>query len=220
MQTVIEGKPAFSFLKVALEPGESIMAESEAMSSMAAELDMTAKFNGGLFIGLIKKYLGNESLFINEFTNNTSSAKSLTLVQPTPGDIMIKELKEGDVYYLQPGAFLASEKGVKISIAWAGIGSLIGGEGLFRLKATGNGKLIFGAYGGLIEKDIDGDYIVDTGHLVSYDPSITISVQMAGGIISSIMGGEGIVMRLSGKGRIVMQTRNLGSLVTWINRQL
>lgn len=220
MQTVIEGKPAFSFLKVALEPGESIFAESEAMSTMAAELDMNARFNGGLLMGIVKKYLGNESLFVNEFTNNTSSVKSLTLVQPTPGDIMIKELKEGDVYYLQPGAFLASEKGVNISISWAGIGSLIGGEGLFRLKATGSGKLIFGAYGGLVEKEIDGEYIVDTGHLVSYDPGINISVQMAGGLLSSIMGGEGIVMRLSGKGKIIVQTRSLGSLVGWINRQL
>jgi uncharacterized protein (TIGR00266 family) len=220
MKTVIEGKPAFSFLKVELEPNETIIAESDAMSSMASELDMSAKFNGGLFIGLVKKYLGNESLFVNEFTNNTASTKTLTLVQATPGDIMIKELKEGDIYYLQPGSFLASEKGVKIDISWAGIGSFIGGEGLFRLKASGSGKLIFGAYGGLVEKEIDGDYIVDTGHLVSYDPSITINIQLAGGVVSSLMSGEGIVMRLNGKGKIVMQTRNLGSLVTWINRQL
>lgn len=220
MNTKIEGKPAFSYISIELSPGETIVAESDAMSSMSAELDMKAKFNGGLFQGLLRKYLGKESLFINEFTNNTQVVKNITLVQPTPGDVMCKELCKGDVYFLQAGAYIASESTVKVGLSWAGIGSFIGGEGLFRLKAMGSGKLFFGAYGGLIEKEVDGDYIVDTGHLVSYDPSIKISVQLAGGIISSLTSGEGIVMRLNGKGKIIMQTRNISSMTTWINRNI
>ena len=220
MNTKIEGRPAFSYIKVELNPGESIMAESDAMATMAAEIDMKAMLNGGFFTGLVKKYLGNESLFVNKFTNNTQTPKSMTLVQPTPGDIMSKELVQGEIYYLQSGAYIASDPSINISVSWAGFGSWIGGEGLFRLKATGPGKLFFGAYGGLLEKEVDGDFIVDTGHLVSYEPSLTISAQLAGGIISSLTSGEGIVMRLNGRGKIVIQTRNVGSLTTWINRYL
>ena len=220
MNTKIEGRPAFSYITVELNPGESIMAESDAMSTMAAEIDMKALLNGGFFTGLVKKYLGNESLFVNKFTNNTQSPKTLTLVQPTPGDIMSKELGAGEIYYLQSGAYIASDPSINISVSWAGFGSWIGGEGLFRLKATGPRKLFFGAYGGLLEKEVDGDFLVDTGHLVSYEPSLTISAQLAGGIISSLTSGEGIVMRLTGRGKIVIQTRNVGSLTTWINRYL
>jgi uncharacterized protein (AIM24 family) len=54
MNTAIEGRPAFAHMHVDLDPGESIIAESDAMSSMSADLDMTAKFNGGFFSGLCK----------------------------------------------------------------------------------------------------------------------------------------------------------------------
>jgi hypothetical protein len=35
---------------------DSIVAESDAMSSMAADLDMNAKFNGGFFSGCLRNF--------------------------------------------------------------------------------------------------------------------------------------------------------------------
>jgi uncharacterized protein (TIGR00266 family) len=165
MKVTIEGKPVFAHVAIELEPGESFVAESDAMSSMSAELDMTAELNGGLASGILKKYLGGESLFINRFTNNTNQTLSLHLSQATPGDIEVKELN-GDSYCIQQGSYIASDPGVKLGLKWAGIGSFIGGEGLFKLEVSGNGKVIFGAYGGIVEKEINGEYIVDSGHLV------------------------------------------------------
>jgi uncharacterized protein (TIGR00266 family) len=220
MRIETEGKPAFAYVKVALEPGETIITESDAMSSMSAELDLKAKFNGGFFIGLAKKFLGGESLFINHFTNNTNQTLFLDLTQATPGDIEIKELDGTRSYCIQKGAYIASEQGVKLGVKWAGLGSLIGGEGLFKLVVSGHGKVIFGAYGGILEKEIDGEYIVDTGHLVAYEPEMKLKPQLAGGIFSSLFGGEGFVTRVEGKGKIYIQTRNISGLVSWINRQL
>jgi uncharacterized protein (TIGR00266 family) len=220
MRIETEGKPAFAYVKVALEPGETIITESDAMSSMSAELDLKAKFNGGFFIGLAKKFLGGESLFVNHFTNNTSQTLFLDLTQATPGDIEIKELDGTRSYCIQKGAYIASEQGVKLGVKWAGLGSLIGGEGLFKLVVSGHGKVIFGAYGGILEKEIDGEYIVDTGHLVAYEPEMKLKPQLAGGIFSSLFGGEGFVTRVEGKGKIYIQTRNISGLVSWINRQL
>ncbi|WP_136667178.1 TIGR00266 family protein [Flavobacterium sp. H122] len=220
MRIKTEGKPAFAYVKVELEPGETIIAESDAMSSMSAELDLKAKFNGGFFIGLAKKYLGGESLFVNHYTNNTNQPLSLHLTQATPGDIEIKELDDTRSYCIQKGAYIASEKGVKLGVKWAGFGSLIGGEGLFKLVVSGNGRVVFGAYGGILEKEIDGEYIVDTGHLVAYEPEMKLKPQLAGGVFSSLFGGEGFVTRVEGKGKIYIQTRNISGLVSWINRQL
>ena len=78
MEAKIEGGPSFSYVHVDLAPGESLTAESDAMSSMAADLDMKARFNGGFFSGLVKKFLGGESLFVNEFSNNTKEAIHLS----------------------------------------------------------------------------------------------------------------------------------------------
>ena len=79
MQSTIEGAPAFAYINVDLEPGETVIAESNAMSSMAADLDMAAKFNGGFFGGLAKAFLGGESLFVNHFTNNTTGTRRVSI---------------------------------------------------------------------------------------------------------------------------------------------
>jgi uncharacterized protein (TIGR00266 family) len=122
--------------------------------------------------------------------------------------------------FMQPGSYIASEPGVKLSLSWAGFASWIGGEGLFRLKAGGTGRVWFGGYGGIFEREIDGPFIVDTGHLLAYEPSLNMSVALPGGIFSSFFGGEGLVSRLNGKGKIYLQSRNMDGLASWTNKYL
>ena len=221
MKSEIKGQPSFCYIHVDLEPGESVIAESDAMASMAAELDMETSFNGGFFSGLLKKFLGGESLFINKFTNNTDSSKRVTLVQATPGEVREVQLSDSDPgICLQPGAYVCSTPGIKLGIKWVGFGSFIGREGLFKLMITGSGTLWYGAYGGLFEREIDGEFIVDTAHLVAYQPSMKLKVQLAGGIIASFLGGEGLVTRVEGKGKITLQSRSLSGLAGWVNPRL
>ncbi len=217
MESEIIGKPAFAYVNVVLAPGESLVAQPDAMSSMDADLDLQAKLNGGILGGLLRKYLGGESLFINHFTNNTGAARRLTLVQKTPGDVDCVDLN-GDTIYFQPGAYLCSTPGVQLSLKWAGLASFIGGEGLFKLKLTGTGRVWYGCYGALLEKEVDGEVIVDSSHLVAYRDGIRLKVQLSGGIFSSFFSGEGLVTRVEGKGRIVIQTRSISGLAKWINR--
>ena len=137
MQSSIEGGPSFSHIHVDLEPGESVRAEADAMSSMSADLDMVARFNGGFFSGLMKKFLGGESLFVNDFINQTSSTRRVTLVQGTPGEIREIQLK-GEEFCLQPGAYVASTTDLKLGIKWAGLRSWFAREGLFKLSVKGH----------------------------------------------------------------------------------
>ena len=39
MQSKIEGGPAFAYINIDLDPGETVIGESDAMSSMSADLD-------------------------------------------------------------------------------------------------------------------------------------------------------------------------------------
>jgi uncharacterized protein (TIGR00266 family) len=219
MNTIIEGRPSFAHLHVDLDPGESIIAESDAMASMAADLDMSAKFNGGFVSGLCKKFLGGESLFVNHFTNNTDGPRRVTLVQATPGDLGVIQLN-GNAMCLQPGAYIASTPGIKLGLRWAGLASAIGREGLFKLLVSGTGTVWYGAYGALLEKPVDGEFIVDSSHLVIYEPQLKLKVQLAGGVFSSFFGGEGLVTRVNGSGNIVIQTRSLDGLKNWLNPRL
>jgi len=217
MEAETRDRPSFANMKVDLNAGDRIIAESDAMASMSSSISMTTRWNGGCFGAFAKRIFGGETLFVNEFT--TASQGELVLTQPMPGDIECIELK-GNTLFLQPGAFLACEPGVNLGLGWAGIASFVGGEGLFRLKVSGNGKIWFGAYGGIFAKEVEGEYVVDTGHLVAYEPSISIRMGMAGGIFSSFFSGEGLVTRVTGPGRIYMQSRSLDGLAAWTNGQI
>lgn len=216
MKGDIKGSFAFSYVDVELQPGETLITESDAMSSMDPEIDLQATFNGGLFSAILKKFLGGETLFISKFTNNTSTPRKLTIVQPTPGEIRCADLNN-EVLNLQPGAFIASDEGVRLGLRWAGLVSFIAREGLFKLQVSGTGKVWYGAYGALVDKEIDGEYIVDTSHLVAYEPGIKLKLQLAGGIFSSFFGGEGLVTRVTGKGKITVQSRSISGLTSWLN---
>ncbi len=219
MKAQIDGSPSFAHIHIDLEPGESILVEPDAMASMSAELEMTTRFNGGFFKGLIKKFLGGESLFINEFKNPTNTTQRLTLTQPTPGNIVELDLNNSSLC-LQPGAFIAGTSGLNLGIKYAGISSFLAKEGLFKIEISGTGKLFYGAYGGILEKQVNGEYIVDSGHLVGYEPHMKLKVKLAGGLISSFTSGEGIVTKVEGTGKIILQTRSLEGLADWINPYL
>jgi uncharacterized protein (TIGR00266 family) len=216
MEAKINGGPAFAHIDVEIGPNETIIAESDAMSHMDVDVSMKPKLNGGFFSAIAKKFLGGESFFINEFTNKTNKTVHLSLVQSTPGEIKAMPLN-GQTIFLQPGAYVASTPGLKLGVGWAGFVSGISREGFFRLKVSGKGTLFYGAYGALIEREMDGETIVDTSHLVAYAPSVKLKLQLAGGIFSSFFGGEGLVTRLEGRGKYVIQTRSISGLASWIN---
>lgn len=220
MQTDVRFRPSFATVFVTLMPGESLVAEADAMASMSTHIDMTTRWNGGFFKAILRRLFGGETLFVNEFScPKSQSSVDLVLTQPTPGDIQSLELK-GNVMYLQRGAYIASTPGVTLGLGWAGLASWFGGEGLFRLRVSGTGTVWFGGYGGVFEKTVNGEYVVDTGHLLAYEPTLSMSVGLSGGIFSSFFGGEGFVSRIRGQGKIYMQSRSLDGLAAWTNGHL
>ena len=216
MKSQVVGSPSFAYVHVDLSPGESIFAESGAMASMSSRMDLKAVLNGSFLSALAKKFLTKESFFISKYTNNTENPMRVTLVQPTPGDIREIDLQDSGIFF-QSGAYLAGTAGVKIKAKWAGFRSMIAREGLFRLFANGNGKVWYGGYGGIVDREIDGEYIVDSSHLLAYEPGLKMRIQLAGGFFSSLFGGEGFVIRLIGKGMAQVQTRSLQGLASWLN---
>jgi uncharacterized protein (TIGR00266 family) len=217
MDAEIRNKPSFANVLVKLSAGESIVAEADAMASMSSTINIKTKWSGGPMKAILRRIFGGESMFVNVFS--TDSAGEIVLTQPFPGDMVCLELNNTTMY-LQPGAFLACEPGVKLGLGWAGVKMLIAREGLFRLKVSGSGKVWFGAYGGIFTRDIDEEFTVDSGHLVAYEPTIKIRVGMVGSLLTSLLSGEGLVTKVSGPGKVYMQSRSFGGLAAWANAHL
>lgn len=214
----IRNRPSFANIRIQLQPGESIIAEADAMASMSPNIEMRTKVNGGFMGGMARKFLGGESFFVNEFSS-PSGRGEVILTQAFPGDMQAIELR-GNSLYLQPGAYIASEPTVQLGTGYAGFGSFIAGQGLFRLQVSGHGKVFIGGYGSIFVREIDQEYVVDSGHLVAYEPTVGVRAGLAGGIFSSFFSGEGIVTRLTGPGRVYMQSRAVAGLVSWTNAHL
>ena len=85
---------------------------------------------------------------------------------------------------------------------------------------SGHGKVWLEGYGGIYTRDIQQEYVVDTGHILAYEPTLNLSVGLSGGIFSSFFGGEGFVSRMKGQGRVYLQSRSIEGLAQWTNRQL
>lgn len=220
MKSEIRYRPAFASIFLELEGQDHLIAETNAMASMSSKITFDTRPAGSFFTGLCRWLGGGESFFVNDFSVSDGSSAELVLTRNTPGDIACLEL-DGKEMFFQPGAFIACTPEIKIGTQFAGFKSFIAREGLFRLRVSGRGKVWFGAFGGLIEKEIRGEYIVDTAHLVAYEPQISLNIQTASsGLFSSFFSGEGLVSRLQGEGKIYLQSRSLNGLAGWINPKL
>ena len=222
MRVALEQGPAFTLARVALERGESVRAETGAMVSMSGGVDVATKMQGGFLSSLARSVLTSESFFQNTFTA-TRAAGEVTFAPSLPGDIRLREM-HGDSMILQSGAYLASDQAITIETKWGGSRSFFAREGLFLLRASGTGPLLFCSYGAIVEVDVPPEgYVVDTGHVVAFEPSLEWEVTSIGGIKSSLFSGEGLVCRFSGRGRLWLQTRSfdafIGTILPHISRK-
>jgi len=219
MKYEIKYKPAFSTIFVTLGSGESITTEAGAMASMDGALTMKTTWFGGFFSALLKSWFGGESLFANTFSNNTNQPRTLVLTQSSVGDIEALPLR-GKTFGFESGTYIAHVGNVKLGVRWAGFKSWFSGEGLFKLQASGDGTVFFGGYGGISKKQVSGEFIVDTGHLLAYESTLKMNLGLAGGLFGSVTSGEGFVMKLAGNGDIYMQSRSIDGLVKFLRPKL
>ena len=212
-------KPAHSVARVQLAVGESVTAESGAMVSTSGNVTMTTSA-GGLGSGL-KRLLGAESFFRNTFTAEGASGEVL-LAPVLCGDLAVADVDESN-WYIASSAYVGGDDSVDLQTKVGGFKGFFSGAGLFILRASGRGKVIFGAFGALECIDVEGELLVDTGHLIAWEdsPELTHTVtKVASGWISSFLSGEGLVCRFKGSGKVWVQTRNPGDYGASIGRLL
>lgn len=207
MQVEVAYRPAHALARVMLQPNESVVAESGAMVGMTPNVQMQTQ-SGGLMKGLARMF-GGESFFRNTFVSQQGPGEVL-FAHSLPGDIVTLDMHPAG-YMISSGAFIASSANVNIDTKTGGFRGMFSGAGLFMLKATaqGPGQVIVGAFGGIEQVNCDGNMVIDTGHLVAWDASLTYKIGKSGaGWIASWLSGEGLVCHFSGQGRIWMQSRN------------
>jgi len=213
-------QPAHSLAKVTLQPNESVIAESGAMVGMSTNVNMQTQSKGGMMGGL-KRMFGGESFFRNTFTAQNGPGEVL-LAQALCGDMVVLEMTPNG-YFIQNSAYIASSMDVNVETQTGGFKGFFSGAGVFVLKATSQqpGQVLIGAFGGIQELQCDGNMVIDTGHLVAWDATLSYKIGKSGaGWIASYLSGEGLVCDFTGQGRIWIQSRNPGEYGQAIGRML
>jgi len=216
MKTDILYRPAYSLAVINLEANESIRTESGAMVSMSADLIMETKAQGGILKSLARAALGGESFFMNTFTASPRGGM-ITLAPSLPGDV-IELILTNQSIFVQSGSYLASSNGVTVDTSWGGAKTFFAREGLILLKVSGTGNVIISSYGAIHEVTlaVGEKYVVDTGHLVSFESTMNFAVRKVAGWKSTIFGGEGLVVELTGPGKLTLQTRSQDAFINWL----
>jgi uncharacterized protein (TIGR00266 family) len=210
-------------VRVHLDANETVKAESGAMVAASPTVDIESKMEGGFLGALSRKMLSGEKFFFQ--TLRASRGAGEVLLAPTvPGEIVLLELDGVNEYMVQKDGFLAGADGVKIESKMQSLTrGLLGGEGFFILKIGGTGPLVLNSFGAIHKIDLkpNEEYIVDNSHLVAWTSTTTYNIEKASsGWIASLTSGEGLVCEFRGTGRILIQSRNMGSLVDWLTRLL
>jgi uncharacterized protein (TIGR00266 family) len=216
MQAEILYRPSYSMAVVNLAPGEEIRVESGALVSMTEGMRLQTRMEGGLLRSLSRSFFGGESFFLNVYQAPDFGGQ-INLAPTLPGDMMILKLQDESLL-VQGGSYVASSMGVEVDTSWSGAKTFFASEGLIMLRARGSGLLILSSYGAIHPIDLaQGQrYTVDTGHLVSFTEGMGFNVRTVGGVRSTLFSGEGLVVDLTGPGRVYMQTRSEDALLSWL----
>ncbi len=224
--TITEGQDPF--LHVSLAQGDSVFAESDAMVMMDASLDLTGNVQGGFLSGVARRLVSGESFF-TQTIKATRGPGDLLLSQVVPGGLHIFDVGERQ-FLLSDGAFLAAHTSVELKVKTQSMGTaLFGGSGgFFVLQASGKGKLCVGGFGSLFLLDIAAGQnpVIDNGHVVAWDSAlsheIVVGTSRQGGwvsnLVSSQTSGEGMVMRFSGSGQVLVSSRKRQAFASFIGK--
>ena len=213
-------RPDFAILCLKLARGQKVFSEPAAMASMDPTIHLHAGLRGGLLGGVGRMFAG-ESLIMNTYSAEQASGE-LMLAPGPAGDIVHYTMRGGRLL-LSRGAFLAHGEGVTLGAKWQGARGFFSGSGLVLLEALGEGDLFFNAYGAVLELPVEGEYLVDTGYVVAFEDTLDDQVTTLPGlgvgskVKSFFFGGEGLVVRFRGQGRLWIQTRTVNPFLSWVH---
>jgi len=214
MEAEIYGNPDFGEVVFSLAPGEKILIEAGSMSRMSPGINVKGTIPGGILRALARKFLGGETFFIGEYSAQTPGF--IVAVPKLPGEVRKIELN-GNGIYVSSGSFLAAQKDVEFKTKFLGLKGFLSGKSAFAIYCRGYGSLFFNAFGGIVEKQINGKFIVDTGHAAAWEDTLDFKIKGMGSLKSTLLSGEGFVLQFEGKGKIWLQTRTLDETASWLS---
>ena len=202
-----------------VDPGESLICESGAMSWMSPNMQMDTVGGGaGKVLG---RMFSGENAFQNQYTAQGGPGM-IAFASSSPGSIRAVEITPEHPVICQKKAFLASTAGVELSVQFQkklGAG-FFGGEGFVMQRLSGNGIAFIEIDGSVMEYNLapGQQMVLDTGYLAMMDASVQMDVQSVKGLKNKMLGGEGFFNTVvTGPGKVLLQTMPISGFVNLLS---
>ncbi len=205
-------------VEVTLGRGESMFTQSGGMVWQSMGVKMTTNARGGIARSLGRMFTG-ESIFMANYTAEADGVK-IAFGSTVPGTVVPVDITRSELI-CQKGAFLCAEQSVDLKVAFTKKFSagLFGGEGFILQRLFGSGMAFLEVDGDKVERVLaPGEVIkVDTGNIVAFEPTVSYEIETVKGLGNIFFGGEGLFLtRLTGPGRIILQTQNFNDFASRI----
>lgn len=225
MKYQLSHESSFPLIYVSLEQNEAIRLERGAMVYHNGKVKIEGNMNsngtgglGGALKALGRSVTSGESFFITTATGLAQDGL-IALAPSRIGQVREIVIGEGSHWRLNDGAFVACDASVAYNMKRQSLGKAIfaGTGGLFVMETSGYGKMIVAGYGDILEIELDGTdhFVIDNFHVVAWDSSLNYDIKVASGIFG-FKSGEGLVNEFSGRGKVLIQTRNISEFARQI----
>ncbi|SFU28463.1 TIGR00266 family protein [Pseudoduganella namucuonensis] len=214
------------FLHVSLRQGERIYCESDAMVMMESTLELKGKMQGGLGSALMRTFANGESFFQQHI--EAVGGDGDCLLSPTlPGAMQIVDVGPRQ-YMISDGAFVAAASSVQLNVRTQSLGNALFAQsgGFFITETSGSGQLAVSGFGSMSQLEVEPgkDVVIDNAHVVCWDSSlryeISVTTGRSGGFLSNLVNsatsGEGMVLKFSGHGKVLVCSRNRNGFLSWV----
>jgi uncharacterized protein (TIGR00266 family) len=212
-----------SDVTIKLRKGQKIVADGGSMSFMSGNMGIETSARNGFWAG-VGRLVSGESFFLNTYYVEEGETGKITLASFLPGDTKCIKLKKGQGIYLAPGGYICSTDNVKIT-SHRRLRGVLFGSGLFlsEVKCTEGEALVWvGCFGGVKEHYIKPgkQFKVDGGFFFCCDSGTDFEITTVGGLKSTLLSGEGIMMKFRGPAMVYSQSRGIGRFMDYIKREI
>lgn len=200
-------------VKIHIPAGESVKAIPGCMIATSDHVQVKGKIKK-----TVKALLGPDEA---RFQTLTALEKPgwVILAPGFYGSVTAIELKEQEIC-VGDDAFLAGIGELESTSKSQGLKkAMFSGSGLFVKKVKGTGVIFVCAVGSMMTWDLkEGEsMIIDNGHMVTWPKDLKYDMQKASkSWFGSGVSGEGVVAKVTGPGKVNVQTRNAEEMAGWV----
>ena len=221
----ITHQSGFGHVKFDLKKGDSIVTNRGVMSYVDSDVHVKTSSRGGIMKGMFRKMLTSEGMFLTTYTGTGYSGQVLKCSAILPGHILDMDVNPGVRLMISPKCLLCFSDNLMTN-SKRRLRGIFMSEGIYQTEIINNsnkkGMVWLSSYGGVEKLTLkSGEKLkVDNGLFLCASTDVKYDITKLGGIKSTVLSGEGIVMEFTGPCTLYVQGNSVDNLLEYVTEHV